>query len=145
MRALNIGIAGGGIGGLTAAIALQQRGHTVTVYEQAPQWMRVGADVNLTPNVVRALDGLGGNIGERIRKEGAQPTYRISRDWDTDIQMGKIDIDYQTLHDAFFKYANKPKMTTFGDMYYEGKEYEIIKSDFKTYGYENSADECHAD
>ena len=90
MTALNIGIAGGGIGGLTAAIALRQRGHTVTVYEQAPQWMRVGADVNLTPNVVRALDGLGGNIGERIRKEGAQPTYRISRDWDTGLETSRL-------------------------------------------------------
>lgn len=46
-------------------------------------------------------------------------------------KMGKIDIDYQVLHDAFFKHQSKPKVTSFGDMYYEGKEYEIIKSDFK--------------
>lgn len=39
-------------------------------------------------------------------------------------KMGKLDIDYQVLHDAFFKYANKPKMTRHNDMYYEGKEYE---------------------
>lgn len=36
--------------------------------------------------------------------------------------LGKIDIDYQTLHDAFFKYQTKPKMTQFGDIFYEGKE-----------------------
>ncbi|MDP4922715.1 MAG: NAD(P)-binding protein, partial [Limnohabitans sp.] len=56
---MNIGIVGAGIGGLTAAIALRAQGHTVTVYEQAGQFMRVGADINLTPNAVRALDGLG--------------------------------------------------------------------------------------
>jgi 2-polyprenyl-6-methoxyphenol hydroxylase-like FAD-dependent oxidoreductase len=70
MQAMNIGIAGGGVGGLTAAIALRRAGHEVTVYEQSKQWMRVGADINLTPNVVRALDGLGGGIGARIRAEG---------------------------------------------------------------------------
>lgn len=38
--------------------------------------------------------------------------------------MGKIDIDYQKLHDAFFKFQTKPVMSEFGEMYYEGKEYE---------------------
>jgi hypothetical protein len=37
-------------------------------------------------------------------------------------RLGKIDIDYGTLHDAFFKYQTKPKLTAFGDIYYEGKE-----------------------
>ena len=31
--------------------------------------------------------------------------------------MGKIDIDYQKLHDAFFKYQVPPKMTKFGEMW----------------------------
>jgi splicing factor 3B subunit 2 len=39
-------------------------------------------------------------------------------------KMGKIDIDYQKLHDAFFRWQTKPKMTAHGDLYYEGKEYE---------------------
>lgn len=37
----------------------------------------------------------------------------------------KMDVDYQTLHDAFFKYQTKPKMTGFGEVYFEGKEYEV--------------------
>jgi len=40
-------------------------------------------------------------------------------------KLGKVDIDYQKLHDAFFKYQTKPKMTIHGDLYYEGKEFEI--------------------
>eukprot|EP00731_Ephydatia_muelleri_P037854 Em0581g3a len=39
-------------------------------------------------------------------------------------KMGKLTIDYQKLHDAFFKWQTKPKMTIHGDMYYEGKEFE---------------------
>ncbi|KIO32760.1 hypothetical protein M407DRAFT_211412 [Tulasnella calospora MUT 4182] len=39
-------------------------------------------------------------------------------------KMGKMDIDYQKLHDAFFKFATKPPMTAYGQMYYEGKEFE---------------------
>ncbi|KZV92887.1 DUF382-domain-containing protein [Exidia glandulosa HHB12029] len=39
-------------------------------------------------------------------------------------KMGKIDIDYQKLHDAFFKFATKPVVTGYGEMYYEGKEFE---------------------
>ena len=90
MASLDIAIAGGGIGGMAAAIALMRQGHRVTVYEQASGWGRVGADVNLTPNVVKALDGLGGQVGAQIRREGAQPTFRISRDWDTGLETSRL-------------------------------------------------------
>lgn len=40
-------------------------------------------------------------------------------------KMGKIDIDYQVMHDAFFKFQRKPPLTMHGDVYYEGKEYEV--------------------
>lgn len=87
---LHIGIIGGGIGGLTTAIALQQHGHKVSVFEQAPQFGRVGADINLTPNAVRALDGLG--IGDALRATAARPTYRISRDWDTGEETSRLEM-----------------------------------------------------
>jgi salicylate hydroxylase len=90
MAALDIAIAGGGIGGMAAAIALMRQGHRVTVYEQASGWGRVGADVNLTPNVVKALDGLGGQVGAQVRRDGAQPTFRISRDWDTGLETSRL-------------------------------------------------------
>ena len=45
--------------------------------------------------------------------------------------MGKIDIDYQKLHDAFFKWQTKPEMTHHGDLYYEGKEFETKMRDKK--------------
>ncbi|KAH7040177.1 uncharacterized protein B0I36DRAFT_370973 [Microdochium trichocladiopsis] len=39
-------------------------------------------------------------------------------------KMGKLDIDYQKLYDAFFRFQEKPALTRFGEVYYEGKEYE---------------------
>ncbi|KAK7751947.1 hypothetical protein SLS62_006090 [Diatrype stigma] len=39
-------------------------------------------------------------------------------------KMGKLDIDYQKLYDAFFRFQDKPQLTRFGEVYYEGKEYE---------------------
>ena len=90
MKALSIGILGAGIGGLCAAIALQRAGHQVTVFEQAKAFMRVGADINLTPNAVRALDGLG--VGEGIRSFAARPTHRISRLWDSGEETSRLEM-----------------------------------------------------
>src|SRR6218665_2693334 len=56
---LNILIAGGGIGGLSAALALQARGHQVTVCEATAQLRPLGVGINLLPHAVAVLDGLG--------------------------------------------------------------------------------------
>ena len=40
-------------------------------------------------------------------------------------KMSKMDIDYQVLHDAFFRFQTKPKLSNHGDLYYEGKEFEV--------------------
>lgn len=85
-----IGIVGAGIGGLAAAIALARAGHEVVVFEQAKQFARVGADINLTPNAVRALDGLG--AGEAARVTAARPTHRISRNYDTGEETSRLEM-----------------------------------------------------
>jgi salicylate hydroxylase len=90
MTKLRIGIVGAGIGGLTAAIALHRAGHDVVVYEQSKQFLRVGADINLTPNAVRALDGLG--IAEAVRRTAARPTHRISRTWDSGEETSRLEM-----------------------------------------------------
>lgn len=50
-------------------------------------------------------------VAERLKNKGKQRMRP---------KMGKMDIDYSILHDAFFKYQDKPKMAHIGDMYYEG-------------------------
>ena len=54
-----VAIAGAGLGGLTAALALLQRGWRVRVYEQAPELTEVGAGISVSPGVGRALASLG--------------------------------------------------------------------------------------
>lgn len=88
MASRKIGINGAGIGGLAAAIALRKLGQDVVVFEQAARFARVGADINLTPNAVRALDGLG--VGEALRETAARPTHRISRAWNTGEETSRL-------------------------------------------------------
>ncbi len=64
-RMLPILIAGGGIGGLTAALALARAGFDVTVLEKAAQLGEVGAGIQLGPNAFRAFDALG--VGDTMR------------------------------------------------------------------------------
>jgi salicylate hydroxylase len=59
MRTSRVLVAGGGIGGLVAALALNQRGFEVSLYEQAPELHELGAGVTITPNGSRVLCELG--------------------------------------------------------------------------------------
>jgi salicylate hydroxylase len=56
---VRVAVAGGGIGGLTLAIALEEQGVEVDVYEQADELREVGAAVALSANGVRELHRLG--------------------------------------------------------------------------------------
>lgn len=65
---MNIIIAGGGIGGLTAAIALARSGHRVRVLEQAPEPKPVGAGISLQPNAMQAFATL--DLDKSITERG---------------------------------------------------------------------------
>ncbi len=64
-NSLPIVIAGGGIGGLTAALGLAQKGFPVVVLEKAPALGEIGAGIQLGPNAFHAFDYLG--VGEAAR------------------------------------------------------------------------------
>ena len=68
--ALRAVVVGGGIGGMSAAVALNRAGIDVQVHEQARELTEVGAGVSLAPNGLRMLDRLG--VGEGIRRLGAR-------------------------------------------------------------------------
>jgi 2-polyprenyl-6-methoxyphenol hydroxylase-like FAD-dependent oxidoreductase len=62
-------VAGAGIGGLTAAVALRRQGWDVTVFERAPALEPVGAGLGLAPNALHALDAIG--LGDEVRRFSA--------------------------------------------------------------------------
>ena len=60
-------IAGGGIGGLAAALALARKGFRSIVLEQASQFGEIGAGIQIAPNAWHALDALG--VGALVKRE----------------------------------------------------------------------------
>jgi salicylate hydroxylase len=76
---LEIAVIGGGIGGLTAAVALRQAGFAVEVYEQAPELTEVGGGINMGPNATRILRRLG--LAEGLDREGVRPAGTHQRRW----------------------------------------------------------------
>src|SRR5689334_19433277 len=77
-RAARIAIIGGGIGGLTAARALRQRGFEPTVYEAAPELREIGAGVALQPNAMKALRSLG--LEAAVRAFAWESQYQVVRE-----------------------------------------------------------------
>jgi salicylate hydroxylase len=69
-RSLRAAVVGGGIGGISAACSLRQRGVDVTVFEQAKALGEIGAGVLLLPNGLRQLERLG--LGEALAAVGAK-------------------------------------------------------------------------
>ena len=78
-RKLKVAIVGGGIGGLTAACALQQRGMEVSVYERSTELREVGAGLQLGPNAVKVLDALG--FRDALSRFACEPADMVSLEW----------------------------------------------------------------
>jgi salicylate hydroxylase len=81
-------VAGGGIGGLAAALALVRRGFKVKVLEQAAEIGEIGAGIQLGPNAFHAFDALG--VGDRTRARAVFTDYMVMHDAIDEYQVGKI-------------------------------------------------------
>ena len=81
-------VAGGGIGGLAAALALAQQGFEVKVLEQASQIGEIGAGMQLGPNAFHAFDALG--VGEQARSRAIYTDYMVMHDALDEYQVGHI-------------------------------------------------------
>src|SRR4051812_14070687 len=89
-------VAGGGIGGLTAALALLRMGCDVEVYEQAAQLKEVGAGLQLAANGTRALYALG--IGDELKALSCEAESKEIRIWNSGERwqlhdLGKVSIE----------------------------------------------------
>jgi len=69
--------------------------------------------------------GIGKLRGAQVEKDSQKKQSQLMRQR-MQPKLGKIDIDYQVLHDAFFRYQTKPHMSGHGELYYEGKEFEVV-------------------
>ena len=81
-------VAGGGIGGLAAALALVRQGFRVKVLEQAAEIGEIGAGIQLGPNAFHAFDALG--IGDTARARAVYTDHLVMHDALDACQVGKI-------------------------------------------------------
>ena len=75
----NIGVVGGGIGGLTAALCLARAGHNVQVFEQTDESVATGAGIQVSPNAARVLHHLG--LQDALMTKGFLPKATQMRSW----------------------------------------------------------------
>lgn len=89
-KALNVGVVGGGIGGLAAATALRRQGHFVTIYERADFAGEVGASISCAANGTKWLEEWDVNIemGDPVILEKL-----ISRNWKTGEPTNVYDLE----------------------------------------------------
>lgn len=85
---LSVLIAGGGIGGLAAALALVRQGFSVKVLEQSPRLGEIGAGIQLGPNAFAAFDALG--IGEKTRARAVYTDEMVMHDALDETLVGRI-------------------------------------------------------
>ncbi len=94
-------VAGGGIGGIAAALALTRQGFRVKVLEQAAELGEIGAGIQLGPNAFHAFDALG--VGERARSRAVYTDYMVMHDALDEYQVGRIPTG-----EAFLKRFGNP-------------------------------------
>jgi len=108
---LNVAIIGAGMGGLASAAALRKAGHAVTVYEQARQFTRLGAGIQIGCNAMHVLRGLG--LEDRLRAETFYPRSWNNRDWRT----GEVMFDMVFGAEAEQKYGAPYLLAHRGDLH----------------------------
>ena len=99
---MHVLIAGAGIGGLTAALALLRRGIDVDVYEQAAELKEVGAGVQLSANGTRVLHLLG--VAEALRALSCEAVGKEVRLWSTGETWKLFDLGAESIARYGFPY-----------------------------------------
>ncbi|HZR89191.1 MAG TPA: FAD-dependent monooxygenase [Bradyrhizobium sp.] len=108
---LNVAIVGAGMGGLAAAAALRLVGIEVTVYEQATQFARIGAGIQIGCNAMKVLRRLG--LEPMLRSQSFYPRSWNNRDWRT----GEIKFDMIFGESAEAKYGAPYLLAHRGDLH----------------------------
>jgi salicylate hydroxylase/6-hydroxynicotinate 3-monooxygenase len=130
----DIAIVGAGIGGLALAGLLSRRGARVRVYEQAEEFQRIGAGIQMSSNAMRVLAALG--LQPRLQRIGFAPRTWTARAWDTGEHLGTLD-----LADAETRYGAPYLLLHRGDLHaalHSAVPPELVSFDRKLAGLEPS-------
>jgi salicylate hydroxylase/6-hydroxynicotinate 3-monooxygenase len=133
---LNVAIVGAGMGGLAAAAALGRVGIAVTVYEQAKEFTRLGAGIQIGCNAMHVLRGLG--LEQRLRAETFYPRSWNNRDW----RSGEVLFDMVFGRPAEEKYGAPYLLAHRGDLHAalaSAVPAEIVRLDHRLVGIEQAA------
>jgi salicylate hydroxylase len=112
MKLSRISIVGGGIGGLSTALALQHFGFRVAIFERARELREIGAGVVITPNAMHALNFLG--VGERIAREAGPTEAYVFRHHETGevIKIRATGTDYVERYGASYHQVHRADLHT---------------------------------
>ena len=133
---LNIAVIGAGMGGLAAAAALRKVGHDVTVYEQAREFTRLGAGIQIGCNAMHVLRGLG--LEDRLRAGTFYPRSWNNRDW----KSGEVMFDILFGSDAEQTYGAPYLLAHRGDLHAalaSAVPEEVVKLDHRLTGIDHTA------
>src|SRR5436190_7467969 len=134
---LNVAIIGAGMGGLATAAALRRVGIEVAVYEQARQFARLGAGIQIGCNAMKVLRGLG--LEQRLRSQSFYPRSWNNRDWRT----GEIKFDMIFGESAEAKFGAPYLLAHRGDLHAalaSAVPEEYVKLNHKLVGLDETAD-----
>ncbi|KXN70150.1 putative monooxygenase [Conidiobolus coronatus NRRL 28638] len=116
-----IAVIGCGLGGAAITVMLQKAGFNVKVYEQAKKFLKIGAGIHLTPNVVKALSRVG--IKDSLMAISSKPNKFLSKDAHTGEVIAELVLD-----DVFKKQFNAPYLTVHRGEFHALMVNEIIPS-----------------
>ena len=85
-----IAVAGAGIAGLTVALCLARAGQASTVFERAPEFHEIGAGIQLSPNAMHVLAGLG--LADAVTRKASEPEAIDIRDGPTGALLASIPL-----------------------------------------------------
>jgi 6-hydroxynicotinate 3-monooxygenase len=136
-KKLNVAVIGAGMGGLAAAACLRRAGIEVAVYEQARQFTRLGAGIQIGCNAMHVLRGLG--LEARLREETFYPRSWNNRDW----KSGEILFDMLFGQPAEQKYGAPYLLAHRGDLHAalaSAVPDELVHLDHRLEGIDHTAD-----
>jgi 6-hydroxynicotinate 3-monooxygenase len=131
----NFAIIGAGIGGLALAGLLSRQGANVRLYEQAKQFQRIGAGIQMSSNAMRVLRALG--LEQHLRARAFEPPAWTHRVWDTGEHLADLDFS-----DAEQRYGAPYLLLHRGDLHaaiLSAVPAELIAFDHKLAGFDRGA------